>query len=170
MDKNVLLQKLDSVLIYLEKQKQPPIKSIGEISKDLVSLTNESELLLILNKLISDGYAQFEDRQIFYEDEEGEYSSKVRYYIITFDGRFFVLTSGYAKENELISYKDARLNTLEVDKIKGEKSIKNLTVWIAAGTCIAGIYYIIEIYKELHLFFHRHGLYWIWEVVPQKLR
>ncbi|WP_183567579.1 hypothetical protein [Mucilaginibacter sp. SP1R1] len=158
MNKNTLLQKLDSVLIYLEQQKQPPIRSISEISRDLISLTNESELLLILNKLISDGYAQFEDRQVVYVDEEGEYTSKIRYYIITFDGRFFILTSGYVKENKSISYNSARMDTLKVDQIKRDKSIKNLTVWIAIASCIAGIYYLIEIYKEFYSFFYHHGL------------
>jgi hypothetical protein len=154
-----LLQKLDGLLVYLEKQRQPPIKTIGEITEDLsTSLnTDQSELLLLLGKLIEDKYASSEERQIT------KYGTKVAtlettiYYIITFNGRFFISYSGYVKQYELTAFENTRLASVEDYQRAQSDTLNRLTRLVAWGTIAASIIAFLLLLWEV-----RHPIIGLW--------
>jgi hypothetical protein len=94
--------KLNEVLHYLSLRTKPPKATISEVTKALVAglNSNESELLLLLDKLVKDGYVDAYNAPMnrILSDTKS-YTHDVRYYIINIDGKsFFNEKGGYGKE------------------------------------------------------------------------
>jgi hypothetical protein len=93
--------KLNEVLRYLNRRTQPPKATISEVVKDLEPALNsdESELLLLLDKLVKDGYVDAYSTQMNRVlSDEISYKHDVRYYIINIDGKSFINErGGYGK-------------------------------------------------------------------------
>ena len=165
------LKKLDDVLRYFEIHfKDNPltendVKNAIENPFDF----DLNEIRPIIHKLVNDKRLKnvlIDGLNTYSPNREFEYVED--YYSITFDGRFFIQAGGYVRRAELNLSENIRMEKLEIATTANQLLTTRLTILIAVGTLLAAIYYGIEIYKELHLFFHRHGLYWIWEIIPKK--
>lgn len=165
------LELLDIVLRYLRNPKGLPIKTLDEITNDLNPILNaeQADIYLILNKLIKDEYIKDEWVDVREKNLPLGIEKSVLHYLITFEGKIFLdYPGGYVKQAEEQNAESIRLEKIESDQKASRNQMNVLTAIIAAGTLIAAIYYGVEIYKEFHSFFHRHGLYWIWETIPKK--
>jgi hypothetical protein len=165
------LYKLDCVLMYLFLKQEPSKAKIGEVTIGVYHLikSHETEINQIIYKLIKDNYVRFEDTTVYTDTHLLRPTANlVRYYNITFEGVLFLKSGGYTVQKAIFISENKKLETLKSDQIKRDEFLKILTWWIAAGAIVASIYYLIEIYKEFHLFFHRHGHYWIWEIIPKR--
>jgi predicted transcriptional regulator len=102
---------------------------------------NNTEFESIISKLTKDGnitsrLKQFENKQL------PEYS-------LTFEGFVFLLNGSYSKAHDLakaeeliaVKYKEDHDQSLKI-----QNSIHYMTFWIALGTVIPSIYYILQIY------------------------
>ena len=166
MEKKSFVSLLDVVLRHLESYKEP--KNIYTIDKGLNKEIPKHILNTLLNKLISDKYIDYID-----ELETGGFAefsgqtSYIRLYQINFDGISFNLFGGYEAQEAKQNAEGLRLDRMEFEATANRLLTTRLTILIAAGTLVAAVYYGIEIYKELHLFFHHHDRYWLWETIPK---
>ncbi|WP_129021313.1 hypothetical protein [Edaphocola flava] len=139
------LQKLDFVLDYFKKKKEFSATYNYSLIETYVKRTPEmniTTLILkeILEKLVSDGYLT-----------KTEKPTGLSYYNISFKGLVF---EGYVLVYTLSQKEIQRVNMLEQEQRAlaysqnqvAEKT-KNLTVWVAIGTIIAAVYYLLEIWK-----------------------
>ncbi|GAA3988151.1 hypothetical protein [Mucilaginibacter dorajii] len=159
--------KLDVVLGYMANKQPPTHETSHKISKTVNIELNE--LQLILNKLIKDGYVDFED-EVLHDTAIISPSGKPairRSYIISFEGLFFFQNhGGYKSHAENNLSQQSRLEKLERQQRKNNERLTKLTFWIALASGVAAVYYIIEILIEIHTVFNNHGLYLIWDKIP----
>jgi hypothetical protein len=99
---------------------------------------SDLEVLVVVEKLIKDGYAQG-TRQAF---------------ALTFDGRFIHETGGYNQKDYDTKRNHMYQNNLESEirlnskrQVNLQHTVAILTTFVAAGTIISGIYYLLEILK-----------------------
>jgi len=168
------IEKIDKILEFILEQEQPPYTSFGEISNKFKDNFSSKEIIEILFELENDKY-------IFKEIRE---SDKIAYYYSTFKGRRFYLKGSYQAIELLNEYnkkmkefeiKEAEARTEEAkiamkmtlenqdintflnkEVVKIQNQMKKFQFWIVFATCIAGLYYIIQIIK---LFFFHHTFY-----------
>lgn len=166
------LFKLDVVLMFLYV-KSSFIISLEEIQTGVFDQikSDQVEISLILKKLLKDEY--IEKQEVTEQKDKHllkptEYT--VTYYNINFNGKIFLKQGAYTLEDVRFREQNKKLETLKFDQIKRDEFLKILTIWIAAGAIVASLYYSIEIYRECHSFFYRHGLYWKWEEIPRTLK
>jgi hypothetical protein len=153
-------QKLDNVLALLSKDGNPCFEALESIATGMTR-QDKYETYLILNKLIKDGYVEFSDH--IRNDTTKEMNGPVRKYIISFEGLDFLLNRGGYQELERIRVKSDQTHDLllsheesiKADQIKRDESLKKLTRWIAVGTIIAGIYYLLETVRLIFPLFYR---------------
>lgn len=145
------LKQLDTVLNSLKGH--PDEINLYKLKKMLIdsgSDFNTNKLLKLVHKLIDDGLVREYNFNEFTILQQG----------VDFEGYELQYLSTVSENN--------RLDTLENELKENRRWTLYLTVLIAVGTLVAGVYYSILIYKELHSFSHRHGIYWIWETIPKK--
>jgi hypothetical protein len=133
------IQKLDVVLKFLSND-----RGYADISYIIKGLTKKEELknefpgddtIRVLDKLIKDGFVQYEDRPtsrtaLFTNDPE-----LIRVYWISFDGKVFNEEDGYKRKQ-----KNDRIELL----------YKNATTFaLIFGGVAAGVYYTVEILKMI---------------------
>lgn len=169
------LYQLDVVLRFIKNKNNPPKSKIGEITKGVFNELGLHELVIlqIVNKLIKDGYVDYDERNInsHYPPSFNAPVDIVRDYFVTFEGNFFLLKpGGYVRQEVLDLSENRQLEKLENAQKVSRNQMNFLTGVIAVGTLVAAIYYGIEIYKEFHLFFHHIGRYWIWETIPKQTK
>jgi ABC-type multidrug transport system permease subunit len=129
------LEKLDIVLQYLEKNHSKKRHTLISLAQDLHGTgVDFGELTSILNKLRKDGYIEFRGE---------DYGSADEIYMINFEGRVFNAQGGYVLQRKL-SLKQLKSQDRTL-AIQGQ--IVVLTLVLAIGTLISGIYYGIEIWK-----------------------
>lgn len=130
------LEQIDFVFFYIKEHTQFGGNVSDFAVKDRVDRTPETNItetmrLEIIKRLKSDGYvseATVEDSQPFYH--------------LTFQG---VLFDGYKKAKEESQKEELRLQTLADQNLLVAKKVKNLTIWIAVATVVAGFYGILQI-------------------------
>ncbi|CAN5508229.1 hypothetical protein BH09BAC6_BH09BAC6_26070 [soil metagenome] len=163
---NPLFQ-LDVVLAFLYQRIGLifPSEQVTKAVSDEIKV-NESDVILILQKLKKDKY--IDEYTINKPNDNRVIPATVIGYSINFNGKLFLKRGGYNLQAINNDAENNRLKNLENDQRASRNQMNFLTAVIAAGTLVAAIYYGIEIYKELHLFAHHHGTYWIWETIPKK--
>ena len=147
------LEKLDKVITYLNENLIRPVHTLAEIGEGLKNEKAEienSELLLILNKLKQDKFIEIENREIKYltAPDTEEIITIELYFSITFEGRLFNQEGGYTRKKEKEDVEINRLKTLEQNERRQAKGLVFLQIIIAIGTAIASFYYILEILKD----------------------
>lgn len=125
------IEKLDYILVQL-KPFAGHYLSIIEIAKnaEVINHMNVNELPPILNKLVTDGNADFE----ISEFKDSLYESN-KIYTISFEGIILIENGGYKRKGkkESISTK-----------------LQSLQTWaIAVGTALAGLYGLYELIKAI---------------------
>lgn len=124
------------------------LDTILYVSKHPLSFKNKDEIISKV-KSLSEGKS-FSD-EIFtlaFEklENDGYIKKEGEVYGITMDGLLFEKTSGYEsqmKESGIDGNRQYAEHVLE-------KRIYHLTCWVAIGTSVAGLYYIIEIGKWIN--------------------
>ncbi len=147
------LERLDKVITYLNENLIRPVHTLMEISMGLKKEKTEienSELLLILNKLEQDKFIEVENREAKHTTapDKEEIITIESYFSITFEGRLFNQEGGYARKKAREDIELNRLKTLEQNERKQAKGLVFLQIIIAIGTAIASFYYILEIIKD----------------------
>lgn len=144
---------LDELLKYLEitdfrtfAEMRNDANKKSEFLKDIDNFIFKSALL----KLVKDGYVIEYSETItdrIFGGEKTNYS-----YDISFEGIFFIKNGGYENEyqkNQIqqIEYSDLqkKQSDLELKQLKIQSQLVLLTLIVALGTLIAGLYYILEI-------------------------
>lgn len=139
------LQKLDFVLNYFKNKKEFSATYNYSLIEMYVKRTPEMNITIlmlkeILEKLVSDGYLT-----------KTEKSTGLTSYNISFKGLVF---EGYVSSYIASQKEKIRVNMLEEEQralAYSQKEISqkmnNLTLWVAIGTIIAAIYYLLEIWK-----------------------
>lgn len=132
------LEKLDYVLKFLSEERGN--SSLSDIYRRL-KIKNDNniegdELLRILNHLIQDSFATYED----YELDVSKYglnrcSDKMRRYSITFDGTLFFQQGGYYEKGRNEKMKNEILGIELRTKKRNEKLVVRGTLLAAIGTC-----------------------------------
>ena len=144
---------LDALLKYLEitnfrtfAEMRNDANEKSEFLKDIDNFIFKSALL----KLVKDGYA------IEYSETTTDRifgGEKTNYYFdISFEGIFFIKNGGYENEfqknqKQQIEYSSLqkKQSLLEQKQLKIQSQLVLLTLIVALGTLIAGLYYILEI-------------------------
>lgn len=97
-----------------------------------------------IDKLIEDGYV-FEDTYTDYMSEAKPKTFPV--FKVSFSGQFFLSRGGYQSEFLRENSERIRMFAIETQQMENNQQIVLLTKWIAGGTIMAAIYYLIEILK-----------------------
>ena len=97
-----------------------------------------------IDKLIEDGYV-FEDTYTDYMSEAKPKTFTV--FKVSFSGQFFLSTGGYQAEFLRKNSERIRMFAIENQQMENNKQIVWLTIIIAFGTFISGVYYSVEIFK-----------------------
>lgn len=115
---------LISILERLEKEKNFLLKIDGD------------DGVRILNKLIKDGYVEFQEVRLSYENPMTNEPIIVRRYWISFEGKIFVETGGY---KEAIRKEAAQIKANETDVLVKLRNDKRLVIgtWVVAIGAIA---------------------------------
>ncbi len=103
-----------------------------------------SGLNSILEKLCKDGYLIVNSRSLPIEGVVDVTPSRY-YYSITFDGRFFIQSGGYAGEYQRKMADVQRIKALEENQQSNTSKMTSLTVILAAGTIFQTFYYVYDI-------------------------
>jgi hypothetical protein len=138
----VLLKKLDTVLKCLEKhhsERHHTLISIQEILNKENPEIKWGETLFILNKLNKDGYVDTKEIKI-----PNTESTEI-YYNINFEGRIFNEQNGYVGQND----EKNKFTAIASAQRQANSRMITLTRWIAIATCIAAVYYFLEILKYI---------------------
>lgn len=145
---------LDLVLNYLGDNVS--YKRFEEIQKGIIDKeVDETTLLLVLEKLINDGYV-LKEVTAMGNAMIGNYS--MTYYKISFNGKVFSEEGGYKKQQEIIS-QQLKLQEQETANLASERkhqealteALKRYQFWIVLATVVAGIYYLVELLKYFHI-------------------
>jgi hypothetical protein len=92
----------------------------------------------VFDKLQKDGYLAF---------IKGTSKDDPDSYHITFEGQLF---EGYLAQYRNKMENSNRIKNLENSTLENAKKLNTLTTWIAIGTIIAAVYYLIEIYNHFY--------------------
>jgi hypothetical protein len=125
------VQKADEVLKELSKYPRGEQEILQYLCVSNTNVGDKNEVLMILDKLVRDGYVLYDSRD--------------RLYTTTFEGEFLKDTGGYVGLEESRLYKESLL----VEQRNLQKNTFKVTVILMIGTSIAAIYYGIEICKSL---------------------
>ncbi|HZY38489.1 MAG TPA: hypothetical protein VFE53_17645 [Mucilaginibacter sp.] len=154
------LEKLDKVLLFLEKQEFESALPIGEISTGVKNIftTDETEVISILNKLVKDEYANtFQSPMNYIHSETRKYTILLTYFIITFEGRYFIKTGGYVRREEFRISEKTRLDGLEAHQREQANTLNRLTRLVAWGTVAASVVAFLLLVWET-----RHAILRLW--------
>ena len=157
MKKLSSFKQLDEVLKYLEKQTNPPKKSLGKIFEDVKQGLNlsENDVLLILNKLKKDGFVATENVNVSPTSYVSQPPNWVLHYIITFEGKLFLdYPGGYVKQAQQRDVESIRLDKLESDQRENQKNMERLNGWIAFGTVAAAVIGLALLLWQMYSYFH----------------
>src|SRR6267154_4771535 len=109
-------KKLDAVLRYMEKGGLPRYETGIQISKGLkIEKSEQTELYLILNKLVKDGVIDYKEVEL--PNPTGVKRVKPiidREYIINFEGLFLIQSEGYLQQAKNRHAESIRLGKLEI--------------------------------------------------------
>lgn len=137
-----ILTKIDHVFLKLKEQtnlsasvnynyiKNLIVDNHPEYNIDALTLSN------IIAQLIKDEYLSVQ--KATNKDEEDMY-------YVTFQGQLF---EGYLAQYRNKMANSNRIKKLEDLTLENAKKLNTLTTWIAIGTIIAAVYYVIEIIKN----------------------
>jgi len=67
-------------------------------------------------------------------------------YVLSFSGLLLIEDGGYVKMIEDDVSENKKMKKIETDQYKYSRIVKNLTYWIAVGTLISAVYYLLQIY------------------------
>lgn len=70
-------------------------------------------------------------------------------YFITFEGELLIISGGYQKKVADDASENKRLRDMENFQSKQSQKMSRLTFWIAVGTLIAAVYYLLQIWISL---------------------
>lgn len=129
------IQKLDSVLDFFarggfEKGGISLDTLLRLLDSKMDSALDMDELIKITNQLLADHYIS---------------ENKYNQYQVTYRGIIFNDQKGYQGQME----KAHEVRALQQSQMETQQKITVLTRWIAVGTSIAALYYLIEIVKNL---------------------
>ena len=135
---------LDEILNYLlYVQKQPKPYQVGKDKIDQSFMKYEKGFFkAAVNKLIKEGYV------IMLKNVNEQVISQkyvAGLFDITFDGIIFIINGGYHAQQRRIERDNNNFQELQVRQDALAKSTFRLTVVIAIGTSIAGVYYFLYI-------------------------
>lgn len=94
-----------------------------------------AEILDILIKLANDGHLRHSatDRRVFHT---------------TFEGRWFIYRGGYVGRSAFLDAEKRKADFYERQTYQNAKMLNRLTVWIAIGTIVAALYYLLDIFEH----------------------
>jgi len=146
-------EKLDAVLkhlntIYPARSPSLGITDILNKAKNLGWGTRHVDS--ILNKLINEGYVEFEVQEKMSRGISGHKNTET-FYQITFDGQEFIERGGYTRQRQVdlkFASEEENLKTLE-NRLKKKTVIQNR--WLVAIGSVAAVYYLLEIVKFIKL-------------------
>lgn len=79
-----------------------------------------------------------------------EYTDEGKF-LITFDGKFFwEEEKGFENRSIRQISQQKQIESLQKAQLQHDSKLGNLTFWVAAGTCAGGVYYVVELLKELY--------------------
>lgn len=141
-----LLEKIDSVLkcLYDHSGENPNSELIRSKLKDFP--IDIGEIRDILMKLTIDGliYCEINGQigTVFYDNAR---------YLISFEGKFFYETVGsFSEKMRRDNAEDNRVKSLASSQQIQSEKLTTLTRWISVATCVAAIYYLLEIIKMVY--------------------
>ena len=149
------IEQLDYLLEFLSNNMHAKPKiSLVDILKytDYNICDDGAELVQVLNKLIKDGYADFENVNMGVSAlSYPEVDTYIRYFFATFEGKFLISMEGGYQGLHLRQHAESiRLAKLEKLDRANRNAQTWLTVLIAFGTLVAAVYYGIEVWKFYH--------------------
>jgi hypothetical protein len=136
------IQKLDTVLKIIavkyptgvgEQYFYKTLRSVFDEVKKLIPNAELSELVMILNKLIKDEYAEMMKETAFGTIDEKEY------YSITFEGKLFLQQGGYQIKEIEDKNNRMRMDELEKRQNQNEQRLIKLNRWVAIGSVGAAV-------------------------------
>lgn len=135
METNPYLQ-IDFVFIFLKERSELSAAYGKENIWNHIKATPEKGINRqmfeeILQRLLDDKYI----RETITPDTQSTFH-------LTFNGRLF---SGYADEFQLLNEAKMRINKMQDDNLRISRKVKVLTLWLAIGTSLAAIYYVLEV-------------------------
>ncbi|HEY5327152.1 MAG TPA: hypothetical protein VIJ27_09130 [Mucilaginibacter sp.] len=147
MEELTPIQKLDYVLYYIKNLKHEQVSDATIIAFSINSrvqeIVPEVEALMIIKKLIKDGYVNDSDT-----NEHG-----IKQLSVSFEGSVFIERGGYsdqalrdANDTEKQKREIVRLRNLDIHSEENQKSLNRLTLWLALGS---GALALIELAKIL---------------------
>lgn len=156
--KELTLQKLDTVLIYLDSLQNPnSFREFYEMKDDLKKINpdyEEFELWIILDKLIKDEYVSTE---VVYEKHINDNyigDLKRHRFYITYEGKLFIQNKGYFKQQEDENKKSNKIEEEDKERRKHmtlmdehQTKMARFQKYIVVATIVTGIYYFIELLK-----------------------
>ena len=140
---------LDVILTQLEAnwlfEKRPKLNRVELLNK--FELPNRDEYFKgLIDKLVEEGYVELLDDHF---DDADYYKARS---IITVTGYYFIKDGGYTKKKENLIYENTQLGKLASVQNRNQRRLVILTRWIAGGTVVAGMYYLLEVLKHFNLF------------------
>lgn len=115
----------------------------GHISDSKVGI-EMSEAMMILDKLIKDGYIR--ENLI---NAIGDVKPKPRYHI-TFEGRLLIESGGYCQKAILDASENMRLTALEISQHELGRKLNVLTGWIAGATILLALIELTKMASDYH--------------------
>jgi hypothetical protein len=118
-----------------------------EISVSLLKIDENYDLTYLtqaIDKLYNEGYLT---SKII---TENRYNKEMPHYKLTYEAFLLIKDGNYSKMKERDISKETELFTIQQKQEKYNKSIKNLTYWIAGGTIVACLYTLLQIAVWLH--------------------
>lgn len=148
-DKSTVIDKLDALLDFLAKSNNSsyPFDTIlSKLEKDGYSFSPH-ELDRCLFKLVKDGNLISDERTVDFSSSGQPKRIQKTFYSISHDGELLHLSGGYSSKQS----EQDQLNEIKRKQFAIEKRMVRLTFWIAAGTIIAAIYYLLSIATMLKI-------------------
>lgn len=139
-------QRLDFILKHLNHGGRAEFISEIETAYrwDLIGIEADKEVNIILNKLVKDGNVLSQKRKEIQNHNWIE--TGVEYYI-SFEGKYLLENGGYTQK----IMEDKSINT--TNQIRQQR--QQINNWIVAvGAIVAGLYYGIQMLKDLYHFVH----------------
>ena len=143
--------KLDAVLSIIVKNVPKYISD-----RDLVRKLKEQKVYnyllldygLVIDKLVDDGFITI-IKLNHVNINSGEVEKDVTNYKPTFNAVFFFQNGGYNGQYQQKIAESVQVGELRTRQMRLQTKLNRLTCWIAVGTCLAAVYYLIEILKYL---------------------
>lgn len=132
---------LDAVLRGLkETSEDKPIPRNDALNQsDQFQKLSDRDKRIVFEKLERDGYAQRKNQVIQNQNTDIWY--------ITFEGILLLREKGYVQRE--INTRLARRNAH-----RNERKLRGYTLWLAIGTWLAGIYFVVELVRFFYSLFH----------------